>query len=77
MSLRTPDACQHTHANATNMKKRGVNQCCLVGRVAAIARFPDEVPLLKQSGATAVFNSYTEAGAGFAEHVESNVIILG
>ena len=45
------------------------------GRVAAIARYPDEVQILKEAGATAVFNIYTEAGAGFAEHVESNVTI--
>ncbi len=42
------------------------------GRIAATARFPDEVKLLRKSGATAVFNIYTEAGAGFAEHVEAN-----
>ena len=41
------------------------------GRIAAIARYPDELPILKQAGATAVFNIYTEAGNGFAEHVES------
>ena len=41
------------------------------GRIAAIARFPDEVKFLRQAGATAVFNIYTEAGAGFAEHVEN------
>ena len=40
------------------------------GRISAIARFTDEVGILKKSGATAVFNIYTEAGAGFAEHVE-------
>lgn len=40
-------------------------------RIAAIARFPDEVNLLQNSGATAVFNISTEAGAGFAEHVEA------
>lgn len=40
------------------------------GHITAIARFPDEVPLLQKSGATAVYNIYTEAGAGFAEHVE-------
>jgi predicted Kef-type K+ transport protein len=40
------------------------------GRTAAIARFPDEVKILQQSGATAVFNIYTEAGTGFADHVE-------
>jgi len=27
---------------------------------------------LRQAGATAVFNIYTEAGAGFADHVEVN-----
>ncbi|MFQ5353609.1 MAG: cation:proton antiporter [Thermodesulfobacteriota bacterium] len=42
------------------------------GRIAATARFPDEVELLRKAGATAVFNIYTEAGAGFAEHVEAN-----
>jgi len=40
------------------------------GRITAIARFPDEVALLQKAGATAVYNIYTEAGAGFAEHVE-------
>ena len=43
------------------------------GRVAAIARFPDEEQILKQAGATAVFNIYTEAGAGFANHVSMNL----
>jgi glutathione-regulated potassium-efflux system ancillary protein KefC len=41
------------------------------GQIAAIARFPDDMTRLQQSGATAVFNIYTEAGAGFAEHVEA------
>ncbi len=40
------------------------------GRIAATARYPDEEEPLRQSGATAVFNIYTEAGVGFAEHVE-------
>ena len=39
------------------------------GRVAATARFPDEVETLKQAGAATVFNIYTEAGTGFATHV--------
>jgi len=39
------------------------------GRIAATARFPDEVSILKRSGATEVFNIYTEAGTGFANHV--------
>ncbi|MCU7923265.1 MAG: cation:proton antiporter [Candidatus Thiodiazotropha sp. (ex Dulcina madagascariensis)] len=40
------------------------------GRIAATARYPDEVEHLRQAGATAVFNIYTEAGTGFADHVK-------
>ncbi len=43
------------------------------GHISATARFPDEVTLLSQAGATEVFNIYTEAGAGFAEHVEMHL----
>jgi hypothetical protein len=39
------------------------------GRVAAAAKYPDEEETLRQSGATAVFNIYTEAGTGFADHI--------
>jgi predicted Kef-type K+ transport protein len=39
------------------------------GPVAAIARYYDEIPRLEESGASLVFNIYTEAGTGFAEHV--------
>lgn len=39
------------------------------GRIAAIARFDDEVEALKEAGVDAAFNAYGEAGAGFAEHV--------
>ena len=46
-----------------------LKEASFAGRVAAIARFPDEVEALKQAGATTVFNIYTEAGAGFAAHV--------
>lgn len=38
-------------------------------RVAATARYPDEVEALKEAGANTVYNIYTEAGAGFAAHV--------
>ena len=38
-------------------------------RVAATARYPDEVEELKEAGAATVYNIYTEAGAGFAAHV--------
>jgi len=39
------------------------------GRVAAAAKYPDDEELLRESGATAVFDIYTEAGTGFADHV--------
>lgn len=39
------------------------------GRVAAIARYPDEVRALKAAGADMVFNIYSEAGSGFASEV--------
>lgn len=40
------------------------------GKIAATAKYPDEEKLLIEGGATAVFNLYTEAGAGFANQVE-------
>ena len=42
------------------------------GDIAATARYPDEEKILRESGATAVFNIYTEAGTGFANHIEVN-----
>jgi len=39
------------------------------GRIAATAKFPDDVSALKEAGADSVFNIYSEAGAGFAGHV--------
>jgi len=42
------------------------------GRIGATARYPDEEEQLRRSGATAVFNIYTEAGAGFAEHIATD-----
>jgi glutathione-regulated potassium-efflux system ancillary protein KefC len=43
------------------------------GRIAAAARFSDEVEALQQAGAATVFNIYAEAGAGFAGHVVADV----
>ena len=43
------------------------------GPVAAVARYSDEIPLLEERGASLVFNIYTEAGTGFAEHVIESV----
>jgi predicted Kef-type K+ transport protein len=39
------------------------------GGIAATARYPDEEARLREAGATAIFNIYAEAGAGFADHV--------
>ena len=38
-------------------------------RVAATARFPDEIEVLREAGASSVYNLYAEAGSGFAAHV--------
>lgn len=42
------------------------------GRITAIARYPDEVTLLKQAGATEAYDFYSEAGSGYAEHILDN-----
>ncbi len=39
------------------------------GRIAAVARFDDEIDELQKLGVDSVFNLYEEAGIGFAEHV--------
>jgi len=36
------------------------------GKLAAIAKYPDEIDSLKQAGVDSAFNLYTEAGTGFA-----------
>ncbi len=38
--------------------------------IAAVARYPDEVGMLEQAGADLAVDSVTEAGVGFADHVE-------
>ena len=43
------------------------------GHVAATARYADEPDLFKAAGATTVFNVYTEAGMGFAAHVQETL----
>ena len=39
------------------------------GKIAAVARFDDEIKELKNLGVDSVFSLYEEAGIGFAEHV--------
>ena len=43
------------------------------GRIAATARFPDEIAELQQAGVHSAFNIYAEAGVGFAEHVSAQL----
>ncbi len=50
-----------------------LRETSFTGRVAATARFPDEEALLEQAGAITVFNLYSEAGAGFAAHVDAQI----
>lgn len=40
------------------------------GSIAAVARFPDEVEQLKDAGVDMAVDSFTEAGVGFADHVQ-------
>jgi glutathione-regulated potassium-efflux system ancillary protein KefC len=42
------------------------------GKIAATAKFADEMEQLKKAGVDTVFNMHTEAGAGFASHVLVN-----
>ena len=39
------------------------------GKIAAAAKYDDEVEELKQAGAHAAYNIYAEAGFGYAEHI--------
>jgi len=49
---------------AKQMKSTG-----FLGRMAATTKFEDEAVSLEEAGVEAAFNIYSEAGAGFAEHV--------
>ena len=55
---------------------RRLREVSFQGHVAAIARYTDEVEALENAGAETVYNIYTEAGAGFAAHVETQDIPL-
>ena len=46
-----------------------LNESKFKGKIAATAKFPDEIEQLNSAGVDTVFNMYTEAGAGFAAHV--------
>ena len=41
------------------------------GKIAATAKYADEIEELQENGVDAAFNLYAEAGAGFASHVQT------
>jgi len=66
--LAMPNAQENLFA-ARQLKELGYG-----GRVAAIAKYPDEIDALIRAGVHAAFNLYAEAGAGFAEHVCAELV---
>ena len=55
-------------------KKAAANlarHCGFKGRISATSIYPDEEKVLIENGVDAVFNIYTEAGAGLAQHVQA------
>lgn len=59
-------------ANSTLDVVEQVRVSGFAGRVAATARYPDLEGALLAAGADTVFNTFTEAGTGFASHVMSD-----
>ncbi|MCK5697616.1 MAG: cation:proton antiporter, partial [Gammaproteobacteria bacterium] len=51
------------------LKERGFQ-----GQISAIAMYDDELELLKEAGADVVYNFYSDAGIGFAEHVKNDLL---
>ena len=47
------------------------------GRIAAAARFPDEIEAMHEAGASILFNLSAEAGSGFAKHVAAEIAPFG
>jgi predicted Kef-type K+ transport protein len=61
--LAMPNVQENTYA-AEQLKTLGYE-----GKIAAVAKYPDEIQQLKDAGVDAAFNLFAEAGAGFADHV--------
>ncbi|KAA6183246.1 potassium transporter Kef [Thiohalocapsa marina] len=55
---------------AEHLRKEGFQ-----GAIGAVARFPDEESALHAAGVHQVFDLYAEAGAGFAQHVCSGLLL--
>lgn len=53
------------------LRKRGYS-----GKISAIVQYSDDIPSLKEAGAHSVYNLYEAAGAGFVEHVTSELLFF-
>ncbi|HHH45150.1 MAG TPA: potassium transporter Kef [Gammaproteobacteria bacterium] len=53
---------------------RQLHELGYAGSIAAVAKYPDELPALRQAGVHAAYNLYAEAGSGFAEHVYDELL---
>lgn len=62
----------HSH-NANMAAARRLRQMGYNGNIAATSKFPDEEQALKDIGVNLTFNIYTEAGIGFANHLQARV----
>ncbi|WP_413110562.1 cation:proton antiporter [Thaumasiovibrio sp. DFM-14] len=60
-------AMPHSHANMRALKQ--ITRSQYRGKIAAIAKYADEVEQLLDNGADVALNIYREAGSGFARHV--------
>ncbi len=58
-----------TSHRANLMALQEIQDADFSGPVTASARFDDDLLELEQAGATAAYNIFTEAGAGYADHV--------
>lgn len=61
------------NSQANTIAMHQINQLNFKGKVAAIAKYPDELEQLKSLGVDEAYNIYSEAGAGFARHVKEQL----
>ncbi|ELR67317.1 Glutathione-regulated potassium-efflux system protein KefB [Photobacterium marinum] len=57
------------HSQANSFALEQIRERNYQGKIAAIAKYSDDVDLLNEMGVDAAFNIYNEAGSGFARHV--------
>ncbi|MGF1766077.1 cation:proton antiporter [Enterovibrio makurazakiensis] len=65
-------AMPNSQANTIAMEQ--INQMGFEGKVAAIAKYVDELEQLKALGVNEAYNIYNEAGSGFARHVKDQLL---